>query len=323
MSPSDDAEAAALRAEIEALQQRFEELELLHETVVEHGTALENELEQKNRRIEEVLVRLRRYLSPQLYQIVTDRSGEPSLSHRRRRLTVFFSSLVGFANVIDTVEPETLADCLNHYLDRMSKIAISHGATIDKFIGESIMIFFGDPVFESDQAHALRCVRMALEMSEAVAGVNRYWKRAGVSTEILMRAGINTGYCTVGDFGTGERMAYTAVGAQVLIAVRLERLAVPGTIVVSEATKVLVESEIETAYLGAIHGVHGPVKTFELRGPKEPEEHGRYLSLGADAVTLKDVSFSPETLDDGAREEMAAALRTVLRLLEGSRGGAS
>jgi len=311
-------DAAALRAQVESLEQRCRELETVRDGVVEHATWIENEILAQNARVEEHLRRLARYLSPQLYQIVTGRDAGAAPSHRRRRLTLFSSSLVGFDAVTESVEPETLAEALNRYLDAMAQIAIEHGGTIDRFAGDAISIFFGDPIATDDHAHALRAARMAIAMRDAMPEIHRAWRRAGVSSPLLFRAGIHTGYCTVGDFGSGERMTYTAVGAQADVAARLARLAVPGTVVVSEATRALVEAEIDAAYLGAasLRGSRRPMKTYELRGVRDAERADPYLAIHAGEVSLTNIAFSTASTDDATRRAMSAALRTALRLLE-------
>ena len=116
----------------------------------------------------------------------------------------------------DTLEPELLAKLVNNYLSEMTNIAIEFGGTIDKFIGDAVMVFFGDPKSEGDRQDALNCTKMAIRMQQRVGELQDYWKNLGIGEEIQVRMGISTGYCTVGDFGSQQRLDYTAFGSPVV-----------------------------------------------------------------------------------------------------------
>jgi len=103
----------------------------------------------------------------------------------------------------------------------MSKIALDHGGTIDKYIGDAIMIFFGDPETLGEKEDAIACVRMAIDMRKKLAAMRREWDVLGVTTPLHVRMGVNTGFCTVGNFGSEERLDYTVVGGAVNLASRL------------------------------------------------------------------------------------------------------
>ena len=225
--------------------------------------------------------RMKKYLSPQLYQRITGDEDTSLINNRRKRLTIFFSDLVGFSALTDSVEPEVLSTCLNYYLDKMSKIALKYDGTIDKFIGDAIMIFFGDSDKDSDEDNAKNCVKMALEMQENMQWVNEFWLKAGISQPLQVRIGINSGYTTVGNYGTEERMDYTIIGGQVNIAARLESFADAGTVVISDSTKRLVSDEIETESLGeiSVKGIHMPLMAHRAIGLKnEPlDRKTKYL----------------------------------------------
>ena len=132
---------------------------------------------------------------------------------------MFFSDIVGFTELADQLESEELTTLLNEYLTEMSLIALDHGATIDKFVGDSVMVFFGDPETRGVRQDALACVKMAIAMRDRLVGLNESWKQSGISKKMTCRMGIHTGYCTVGNFGSEERMDYTIIGGTVNTAV--------------------------------------------------------------------------------------------------------
>ncbi len=116
----------------------------------------------------------------------------------------------------------------------MSTIALEEGGTIDKFIGDSVLVFFGDPESEGETEDALKCVEMALRMLKRVDELKKHWKKLGVSDELNVRMGIATGFCTVGNFGSDLRMDYTVLGSPVNLAARLQTMAEPNTILIDE-----------------------------------------------------------------------------------------
>ena len=129
-----------------------------------------------------------------------------------------------------------MTDLLNNYLDEMSHIALRHGATIDKFIGDAVVAFFGDPELKGAKEDALACVAMALEMRSRIEELRKDWSSRGVAEPFHIRMGINTGFCTVGNFGSLDRMDYTIIGSQVNLTSRLELAADVDQILISYET---------------------------------------------------------------------------------------
>lgn len=151
-------------------------------------------------------------------------------------MTIFFSDIVNFTSTTEGMETEDLTDLLNSYLEEMSRIAIKYGGTIDKFIGDAILIFFGDPLSQGVKEDAKACASMAIEMRDRLKELQEKWYSFGIQNPFQVRAGITTGYCTVGNFGSKSRMDYTIIGNQVNIASRLESNAKPDQILISHET---------------------------------------------------------------------------------------
>ncbi|AZV80485.1 adenylate/guanylate cyclase domain-containing protein [Parasedimentitalea marina] len=194
------------------------------------------ELTENNEFLAGVSMKISRYLSPQVYKSIFSGERDASISTERKKLTVFFSDIKDFTQTTESLQPEELTALLNSYFTEMSAIAERHGATIDKFIGDAIVAFFGDPDSKGTTEDARACVRMALEMQERLGELAGEWRAKGIEHPFRARIGINTGYCNVGNFGSELRMDYTIIGAEANLAARLEASAEPGGIVMSYET---------------------------------------------------------------------------------------
>ncbi len=224
------------------------------------------ELEEKNEQLRALSSKLGKYLSPQVYQSIFTGENQVKVETYRKPLTVFFSDLQGFTSLTDRLEPEQLAGVLNTYLTEMSAIANRFGGTIDKFIGDGILIFFGDPNSLGEREDALACTLMALEMRQRMVELREQWWRQGIVDPLSVRMGINSGFCTVGNFGSEARLEYTVVGGQVNLASRLEGAAAPDEVLISESTRALIGEEVICEDRGelTLKGIANPVRAFAV-----------------------------------------------------------
>jgi len=305
----------SLYKKIEELEGDLEDLQLLYDTTMEHGTALEEQLVIQNQKIETLRDKMRKYLSPQLYEALLGGLTDADTStHTRINLTVYFSDMVGFSDLTDSIEPELLSEILNTYLTRMSEIAIKHGGTVDKFVGDAVMVFFGAPVFIDDVTHARNCVLMALEMREELFSLREKWHHY-VGRTLEVRAGINTGFCTVGNFGSDHRMDYTIIGNHVNLASRLQYLTPPDSIYITSSTYALVEDIVDARYIGPIEirGFHKPIEVWELSGSKDDHSSlSPYLALDEKRLSLKALDLDLDNLSDNERTAARKALTRAL-----------
>src|SRR4029079_13686959 len=221
-------------------------------------------LNEKNTILAALSDNLSPYLSPQIREGIFSGSHDSTITSKRKRLTVFFSDIRNFTETTETLETEVLTDLLNNYLDEMSQIALRHGATIDKFIGDAVVAFFGDPESKGAKEDVLACVKMALEMRSKIHELQKEWNDHGVAETFHIRMGINTGFCTVGNFGSLDRMDYTIIGSQVNLANRLEASADMDQILLSYETFALVKDIIYCEEREPIvaKGISGPVQTY-------------------------------------------------------------
>ncbi len=206
---------------------------------------------------------LKRYLSPQLAESILSGTVSVDLVSSRKNLTVFFSDIRGFTALSERMEPEELVDLLNEYLTLMTDIVFKHGGTLDKYIGDSIMVFFGDPI--PYQNHAERAVLMALEMKAQLGTLQKRWF-AEKEELLTIGMGVTTGYVTVGNIGSPARLDYTVIGNQVNLASRLADMAEPGQILVAERTLLAVRDLVDATEISEVtlQGVSRPVKVYEI-----------------------------------------------------------
>ncbi len=211
-----------------------------------------------------------RYVSPEYVRRLTDDVENLRLGGQRRELTLLFSDIRGFTSLSERLPAEEVIGVLNEYLDRMTAVVFEHGGTLDKFIGDAVMAFWGAPVPEPRQA--TRAVEAALHMLEETATLNRQWRERGVPVELEIGIGVHTGEAVVGNVGSlARKLDYTAIGDAVNLASRLESLNKElGThVIVSESTRIAVEGDYDFRALDEVRvrGKEKPVKIYELRGP--------------------------------------------------------
>jgi PAS domain S-box-containing protein len=228
---------------------------------------LANELVSEQKRELEVLsTKLSKYLSPQVYSSIFTGQSNVEIASNRKKLTVFFSDIADFTATTDDLESEELTGLLNHYLTEMAKIALEHGATIDKYVGDAILAFFGDPETRGVKDDAMACVNMAIAMQRRMRELQFEWRDAGLEKPFQLRIGINTGYCTVGNFGSEDRMDYTIIGNEVNLTSRLESHTEPGSILMSHETYSLVKDLVLATEQEPIQakGFSKPVRNYKV-----------------------------------------------------------
>ena len=270
----------------------------------------EQDLTEKSNALTALSAKLAKYLAPQVYDSIFTGQQDVKIVSKRKKLTVCFSDLVGFTEITDKMESEDLTQLLNHYLTEMSKIALQYGATIDKYVGDAIVMFFGDPATLGVKEDALACVEMAVAMQKRVGELTHEWKNMGIATPLRCRIGIHTGYCTVGNFGSDDRMDYTMIGGTVNLASRLEHAAPPGGVLISFETYALVKDKVRCEERGEIQvkGIVHPVATYAVVGLNPGPEQA-----GTEHLRLE---LELDRMSGDERKAAADALRRALGLLE-------
>jgi class 3 adenylate cyclase len=210
---------------------------------------------------------LDRYLAPQIVESILAGRIEIISERRRRPITVFFSDLKDFGLLADKIDPTHVAIILNEYLSAMAEIAFKFGGTLDKFIGDSIMVIFGAPLDSDPSMQVNQCVRMALAMQSRIKELNQKWlERRLLVSQLTCRMGIHIGEATVGSFGSDNRVEYTAIGRNVNLASRLEGHCTPGHVLVSSECLPYLSGDFQGRLRCAIQlkGFADPVDAYEI-----------------------------------------------------------
>jgi class 3 adenylate cyclase len=244
---------ATLYSELTSLNQNLEK-------------TIEEQLSQL-RRTEE----LRRYVSPQVADAIIGEGSRVTLTPTRRNLTILVSDIRGFTEMAERMEPEELVDALNQYFTAMTDVVFSHGGTLDKYLGDGILAFFGDPIPFED--HAERAVATAFGMQEALERLANIWM-VKYDESLSVGIGISTGYVTVGNIGSSDRIEYTVIGNHVNVASRLATNALPGQILVTDRTMAAVRDEVIGIEVEALSlkGVQRPFTVFEITQRTTPAQ---------------------------------------------------
>jgi len=206
--------------------------------------------------------RLKRFLAPQLAELIVSQGDEKILESHRREIVVVFCDLRGYTAFTETAEPEEVLDFLREYHGALGPLVAQFEGTLDQFSGDGIMVFFNDPVPCPDPAE--RAVKMAVTMREAAGNLIAGWRERG--RELGFGAGIAQGYATLGQIGFGERSGYTAIGTVCNVAARLCAEAKDGQILLSQRVNVALKGSVATEQLGplALKGLTQPVVAYNV-----------------------------------------------------------
>ena len=317
-----------LQAFAERLFDRFSKLVRENEDLTRHSDRQEQrlvklnrnlktqtlELEQQRSRLEGLSQQLAKYLPPQIHEALFAGKYDTQITTQRKKLTVFFSDIKDFTRTAESLQPESLTEFLNDYFSEMTAIALSHGATIDKYIGDAVMLFFGDPESKGVKEDARACVEMALEMQARMLVLQRRWREQGFDNPFVIRIGINTGYCNVGNFGSDQRLSYTIIGGEVNVAQRLEANCDPGGILISHETYAQVDDlvDVEERPSMSLKGIDRNIKTYAIKGRKaEADKHLRLSHPQGVHIDL-----SPLSLRADDRQLIANQLKALAQRLE-------
>ena len=225
--------------------------------------AREREVERLNRRLSEDV--LKRYLPPDLVEEIIQ--GRLQVDHPPKNLvaTVLFSDLVGFTKLTSELQAARMSQILNDYLTRMNDIIFEHRGTVDKFIGDAIMVLFGAPNDMPMEEQAQRAVACARAMQEGLHDLNAEWSERFASRPLQMRIGIHQGEMVVGNYGSSLRYDYTAIGPAVNLASRIETSCDPGGTYISRAVaSQLTPDEYKPAGHFQLKGIDEEVELFHL-----------------------------------------------------------
>jgi len=264
----------------------------------------------KNKELEALSKKLSKYLSPQIYHSIFTGAQNVEITSSRKKLTIFFSDVVNFTETTDKLESEDLTNLLNRYLTEMTNIALEHGATVDKYIGDAIMVFFGDPESRGVKEDARACVRMAIAMLRRLGGLHTEWLELGAAQPFHLRMGINTGYVTVGNFGSDDRMDYTIIGSSVNATARLESYAETDGILIGHETYSLVKDEVDAEEQEPIKvkGFAEPLRCYKVLG--------LYDDLVSEGSVIREEQDGFKLLLDLKKHDRAEAIEALQAIVD-------
>ncbi len=297
---------AALGFSFIALQRRL--------TLVIEG--MNRRLEGANEVLASIAKKISRYLAPQVYSRIFSGQKDVTIQTERKKLSIFFSDIKDFAATTERLQPEEITGLLNEYFTEMSRIADKHGGTLDKFVGDAIVIFFGDPETKGAAEDAKACLAMAVEMQHRMAELNAEWRRRGIEQPFQVRMGINTGYCNVGNFGSEDRMDYTIIGAEVNLAARLQSIAEPGQIVLSYETYALVRDRVSAHALPqiSVKGINRAIVPYAVEALLD--ETGARIEKFSEHTTGLDFYLDPSAVDPAAATRLRGLLQDAIAALD-------
>jgi len=228
-----------------------------------------------------------RFISPEMVDQLIQTQDINSLN-KRANLSILFSDIRGFTTLSEKLSPEEVVSVLNPYLEAMTKVIEKFGGTVDKYEGDAIVAFFGEPVVHED--HALRAVRTAVEMRQALAELHQLWEKQGRPFRIEIGIGVNSGEVFVGLLGSAQRINYTIIGDNANLASRLQDLTktYQWPILISGSTYDQVKDEFEADLADSVivKGRSEAVKVYKLIGQRSAAESERIQPWDEQTITL-------------------------------------
>ena len=264
--PIDQAALVARVSSMLRIKELHDQVQAQAAQLAEWNRSLEQRVAEQLAEIERV-GRLRRYLAPQLAELVLSSGDDHVLETQRREITVVFCDLRGFTAFAETAEPEEVTTILREYHSCIGPLIHKFEGTLERFTGDGVMVVFNAPLPCPDPSP--RAVRMAIEMREGVAELGTKWRKYG--HELGFGVGIAQGYATLGPIGFDGRFDYTAIGTVVNLAARLCEEARSGQILVDRKVHAAIETlaELEPAGELTLKGLHRPVPAFNVRALRD------------------------------------------------------
>lgn len=212
---------------------------------------------------------LRRYAPAAVADRIESGDAEAVGRPQRVRVTALSSDVVGFTELADRVDPESLSEIIDDYVTTMSQAVELHGGVVTEFAGDGLMAIFGAPEALPPDEQVLHALATAQEMSRRLGLLNESWYRLGIEQPLHVRIGINTGMLSVGTFGSDGRATYTAIGLQMNVAARIQAHCEPGHVLLSGASWHLVKDAVECEPRGevTVKGVHFPISIYTPSTP--------------------------------------------------------
>lgn len=237
---SDSADPASLAEDYQRLLKQHKRQTRQLNRLIKLADANAAKLVKSNAALEQLCDNLSRFVPQPVYDRLLAGKSQSLQAAKRAKLTLFFSDIVEFTALTEQLEPEQLAALMNDYFTEMTQICHRWGGTLDQFIGDALVIFFGDPDSKGSTEDACAATLMGLEMQQRLIALRTQWAASGIRMPMHIRIGISTGFCTVGNIGSQNRLHYTALGNVVNEAARIQALCPADGLLLSEDTYQLI-----------------------------------------------------------------------------------
>jgi len=244
---SSNADTSTLRDAYHSLLKQHKRQTRQLNRLVKMADANAVKLAKSNAALEQLCDNLARFVPQPVYDKLLAGKAHNLQAAKRAKLTLFFSDVVEFTALTEQLEPEQLASLMNDYFTEMTAICQRWGGTLDQFIGDAVVIFFGDPDSKGSAEDACAATLMGLEMQQRLIALRTEWAASGIRIPMHIRIGISTGFCTVGNIGSQSRLHYTALGNVVNEAARIQALCPADGVLLSEDTYQLICQRIGCA----------------------------------------------------------------------------
>ena len=287
LTPDHDSEE--LRTGLTQMAKAYAKQKRQIDRLVKLSDANEARLTDANEALSALTRNLSRFVPKTVVDELMSSGAEQLASTERREITVFFSDIVGFTEITERLAPEKLAHLMTEYFTEMAAICDKWGGTLDQFIGDAVVIFFGAPTSQTVHQDAKNAVLMALEMQNRLNQLRTSWQSQGLTLPVHVRMGLATGFCNVGNFGSETRLHYTALGNTMNEAARIQDLCHADKVLVSESCYQQVKSDFDWHAKGEtiLKGQHFASKLFEVAGlHKDKESAPAVISYAQEGFSL-------------------------------------
>ena len=293
---SDDIDKDNLTADLEALIKLYHKQDRQLDRLTKLSDNTQAKLSKTNAKLEKLLRNLSRFVPDAVVDLLMREGGEQLPKNSREKITVFFSDIVGFTGITERLEPERLAPLMTEYFTEMTKICSKWEGTLDQFIGDAIVIFFGAPASKGVEQDAIQTIGMALDMQQRLSTLREKWASEGMSLPFNVRMGISTGYCNVGNFGSHDRLHYTAIGTAVNSAARIQSLSKPDDVMMAEDTYMLIRDHYKCTKTDTVV-LHGHKHATTLYKVENDQDNWRANTITASSDGYR-FYFDPSEVTD-------------------------
>ena len=309
---SSEATPTEAHALLSALLSLYKKQQRQQARLIKLSDANEAKLTQTNKTLDALTKNLSRFVPNVVVNALMQDAQDEIVRLKRQEITVFFSDIVGFTTMTERLEPEQLATIMSDYFTEMSLICDRWNGTLDQFIGDAIVIFFGAPDSTGAKNDATQAIGMALEMNNRIKYLRQKWSQQGLNFDFQARMGLSTGFSHVGNFGAANRLHYTALGNVVNEAARIQAWGQAGQILLSQDTYGYIKDDYECREYETVT-LKGQTRKLTLYELSLQQQEWRAQLLNHQQAGLK-IQLDPSSVND--KDQAIRTLKKALAEIE-------